>query len=308
MRIGKVKQIWRFAVKSMAGEQLDTCVVGAGGIPGDRGWALRDETKGEITNGKRFPILMQCAARYREPPLNGSIPHVEMQLPDGSVISSDSDDVNARLSALIGKPVSLWPLQPATNVDHYRRGSKKARLLGRLARNRMLRATLPALTSFGNANRELRAMFSRKPYEPIPDLSTLPAEVIEFTSPPGTYFDVAPIHVVTTASLAEMSRINPDARWDVRRFRPNVLVETDPELKGLLEADWGGRRLRVGEIELSCDLPTVRCGMTMQAQAELPKDETVLRSIVKDANQNFGIYASVVRAGSVRLGDEVEII
>ena len=68
MQIGVVKQIYRYAVKSMAGERLDECTVGLLGIPGDRGWALRDETTGEITNGKNFPVLMQCAARYREAP------------------------------------------------------------------------------------------------------------------------------------------------------------------------------------------------------------------------------------------------
>lgn len=65
MRIGTVKQIWRYAVKSMAGEQLESCAVGMNGIPADRGWAVRDEKIGEITNGKHNPLLMQCAARVK---------------------------------------------------------------------------------------------------------------------------------------------------------------------------------------------------------------------------------------------------
>ena len=47
--------------------------------------------------------------------------------------------------------------------------------------------------------------------------------------------------------------------------------------------------------------------MTIQAQKEFPKDPTILRSIVKDADQNLGIYASVIEAGEVRVGDVVEI-
>ncbi|HCX31935.1 MAG TPA: MOSC domain-containing protein, partial [Blastocatellia bacterium] len=64
MLIGRIQEIWRHPVKSMAGEKLSECIVGALGIPGDRGWALRDEKTREITNGKRIPLLMQCAAAY----------------------------------------------------------------------------------------------------------------------------------------------------------------------------------------------------------------------------------------------------
>src|SRR6185503_5100015 len=107
MRIGTVKQIWRFAVKSMAGEQLSSCVVGPRGIPGDRGWAVRDETAGKRATGSRVPILMQCAAGYREPPANGSVHHVDMRLPGGLVVGSDASDVNAQLTELLERPVSL---------------------------------------------------------------------------------------------------------------------------------------------------------------------------------------------------------
>ena len=63
----------------------------------------------------------------------------------------------------------------------------------------------------------------------------------------------------------------------------------------------------MGNVEIRCEIPTVRCGMTIQAQKNLPKDASILRSIVKDADQNFGIYASVVTAGEVRIGDVVEV-
>jgi len=307
MRIGTIKQIWRYAVKSMAGEQLESCMVGERGISGDRGWALRDDRTREITNGKHFPPLMQCAARYRESPSNGLIPHVEMILPDGSQLSSDQEDINERLSELVGHQISLWPLQPASNTEHYRRNSKTARLLGRMARFKPFRAALPALTSFGHANAELREAFSREPGEPVPDLSTLPPEILEFTSPLGTYFDAFPIHVLTTASLELMSRLNPAAVWDVRRFRPNFLVETDEHVRGLIESEWSGQKIHLGSVELKCEIPTVRCGMTIQAQKDFPKDPSILRSIVKEADQNLGIYANVITTGEVRIGDAVEV-
>ena len=250
MRIGTIKQIWRFAVKSMAGEQLETCTAGMRGIPGDRGWAVRDETAGKLATGSRFPLLMQCSARYREPPVNGLIPHVDMRFPDGTQIGSDLVDVNARLTELLGKAVSLSQLSA--------NGSSETGL-------------------------------------------------IQLDSARGTYFDVAPIHVLTSASLAEMKRIDPAADWDVRRFRPNFFVETDAGITGLVDAEWGGRKLRIGEVELSCEIPCERCAMTNHAQPDLPKDESIFRTITKEAGKNLGAYASVLKPGEVRMGDIVEI-
>jgi MOSC domain-containing protein len=307
MLIGTVKQIWRHPVKSMAGERLDDCTVKSLGIPGDRGWALRDEVLKEITNGKQIPLLMQCAARYREEPTNGAIPPVDITFPDGTTIGSDSPEVNTLLSEVLRKPLTLWPLQPATNKAHYRRAKMGARLAGMMGRFSAFRALLPALSSFGSINRDLREAFSREAHEPIPDISILPPEVLEFTSPLGTYFDAFPIHVLTTASLDAMARFNQHAVWDVRRFRPNFLIETEPGIAGLVESEWAGKTLRIRSVELKCEIPTMRCGMTMQAQHGLPKDPSVLRSIVKDADQNLGIYASVTAIGTVRVGDTVEL-
>lgn len=308
MLIGRIQQIWRHPVKSMAGEKLNDCIVASRGIPGDRGWALRDETTGEITNGKRIPLLMQCAARYREEPSNVIVPHVDLTFPDGTHSASDYKHVNSRMSEVLGKKVTLWPLQPPSNKAHYRRNTTRARIAGRMGRIQSFRSLLPKLTSFGAMNRQLREMFAREPDEPVPDISVLPPELLEFTSPPGTYFDAFPIHVLTTASLETMGRLNPTAAWDVRRFRPNFLIKTNEEIQGLVEAGWPGRILRLGIVELKCEIPTARCGMTTHAQSGLPKDPTVLRTIVKDADQNLGIYATVVQAGCILQGDRVELL
>jgi len=104
-----------------------------------------------------------------------------------------------------------------------------------------------------------------------------------------------------------MKRLNPAATWDVRRFRPNFLIETDPAIKDPIEVEWGGQKVRLGGVELKCEIPTPRCGMTIQAQAEFPKDPSILRTIVKDADQNLGVYASVITAGEIRIGDLVEV-
>jgi len=308
MIIGTVKEIWRHPVKSMAGEKVDTCTVGSQGIPGDRGWALRDEKAGQITNGKRIPLLMQCSARYLEHPHPGAIPPVTITFPDGSTVDSNDPNVNARLSEVLAKEVTLWPIQPADNKSHYRRSEASARLIGPLMKVPGFRSLLPKLTKLPNLDRPLRKMFSREPNEPLPDISSFPAEILEFTSPLGTYFDAFPIHMLTSASLDAMRRLNPAAIWDARRFRPNILVESAEGPEGLVEADWSGKTLRIGNVQIKCEIPTVRCGMPTHAQAGLPKDPSVLRTIVKNAEQSLGVYASVITAGQISKGDPVELV
>jgi uncharacterized protein YcbX len=292
----------------MAGEKLARCTVGSLGLPGDRGWAIRDEIKSEIKTGTRLPLLMQCASEYREQPGDENIPHVNIKFPDGSSVASDDPEIDVRLSAVLGRQVKLWPRQPASNKDHYRRPGAAARIIAPLTDIPGFRALLPTLTKLPNIDATLRAAFSRTSEEPVPDISKLPKELFEFTSPPGTYFDAFPIHVLTTASLAVMSQSNPAADWDVRRFRPNFFVKTVKGIEGLVESEWTGRTLRIGTVEVKCEMPAMRCGMTTNAQTGLAKDNSVLRTIVKDAGQNLGVYASVMTAGQVSEGDRVELI
>ncbi len=284
--IGRVVEVWRYPVKSMGGESLPRASFGALGIAGDRGWALRDEDAGEVRGAKKLPALMQCAARYDAEPADGRIPSVTMTLPDGATLRSGDADAAARLSALTGRRVTLWPLQPPERAEHYRRG----------------------LPDDPDMETELRQIFGRLPDEPLPDLSTLPPELFEYTSPLGTYFDLLPVHLLTTASLRTLAAKNPAARFDVRRFRPNVLIEPGADVSALIETDWCGRSLRVGGAVFAIAMPTMRCSMTAHATADLPKDPSVLRTIVRDANQNLGVYATVQQAGDVQVGDEVELL
>lgn len=308
MIVGLVKEVWRYPVKSMAGERLELCTVTPSGVLGDRTWALRDEQRGEITSARKSPALMRFAARYRAEPVPGTIPHVDITLPDGTVVGSDAPDVHARCGAVLGRAVTLWALEPASNRAHYRRGQPGAALLGKFARFHAFRRLLQRLLPYLGLEQELRADFGRLPDEALPDLSVFPAELLEFASPPGTYFDAFPLHVITTATLTTMARANPSAAWDVRRFRPNVLIETIPGLDGPVETGWTGRVLTVGAARIRCEVPAVRCSMTTQPQGDLLKDPSVLRTIVRDGNQNLGAYASVVAAGRVAVGDVVELV
>jgi hypothetical protein len=308
MIVGRVREVWRYPVKSMAGERLEGAGVGELGLYGDRGWALRDEEAGEVRGAKKSPALMLCAARYREPPAAGAAPpHADITLPDGTQTATDAPDVGERLSELLGRRVTLWPVQAASDRAHYRRAMPFARTIGLLSRSRGFRRLAQEALRLTGRDGWLREGFAREPGEPLPDLSALPPALFEFTSPPGTYFDAFPIHLLTTASLDALARLAPDSAWDVRRFRPNFLIETAPGVEGLVEAGWGGRALRVGRLRLRCEMPAPRCGMTIQAQQGLPKDPRVLRTIV-GAGQNFGFYAGVGAAAHVSVGDEVELL
>jgi uncharacterized protein YcbX len=308
MIVGRVREVWRYPVKSMAGERLEASGVGGLGLYGDRGWALRDEEAGEIRGAKISPALMLCAARYRaRPEAGGAPPDADITLPDGSKTATDAPDVNERLSKLLGRRVTLWPLRPASDRAHYRRAMPGVRAIGFLSRWRGFRRLALGAMRLAGLDKELREDFGRVPGEPLPDLSVFPPTLFEFTSPPGTYFDVFPVHLLTTSSLDALARLNPDSAWDARRFRPNFFIETAGGVEGLVEAGWGGRRLRLGGVVLKCEVPAPRCSMTIQAQDGLPKDPRVLRTIVK-AGQNLGVYASVDTPGLVEVGDEVELL
>ncbi|MGH7804256.1 MAG: MOSC domain-containing protein [Candidatus Binatia bacterium] len=283
MRVGTVKEIWRYPVKSMLGERVAAAMLGALGLPGDRGYALRDDDAGEIRGAKKFPALMQCEARYLGEPGEG-IPPAEVRLPSGETLRTDDPSLSQKLSALLGKRVSLWSRRPAEDVEHYRRRPDNNDLQG-----------------------DLQQMFARIGDEPLPDFSLFPQELFEYTSPRGTYFDAFPIHFVTTAWLGELASRNTKARWDVRRFRPNFLIDAASGVTGFAEGDWVGREVRVGRARLKVEVGCPRCVMTTQQTADLPKDPSVLRTIVGEANQNVGVYASVVGSGEVREGDPVEL-
>jgi hypothetical protein len=285
--VGTVRELWRYPVKSMIGESLRAGAVGPMGIAGDRGWAVRDERAGEIRGAKKLPALLGCSARYRAEPSDDIVPPVDITLPNGSRTASDDPEVATHLSEVLQRPVTLWPRRPADDLAHYRRGAP----------------------DHADLEQELRQIFGREADEPLPDLSAIPPELFEFTAPRGTYFDVFPFHLLTTASLTALATLAPASQWDRRRFRPNLLVDTPAGVTGLAEAGWGGgRRIRIGEIELQTEIPTPRCVMVTLPQPDLLHDARVLRTVVREAAQCVGLYATITSPGRIAIGDPVELL
>ena len=281
MQIGTVKAIHRYPVKSMAGETLSDVHLGEGGIPGDRGFAVRDEERGGIRGAKKIPALMECSARYPTAPEAGVVPPAEITLPGGERFLTSDDRASELLSEAVGRKVTLWPLLPADALDHYRRGA-------------------PDNPDF---EKELRSIFAREPGEPLPDIMKFPPEVLQFESPPGTYFDAFPLLLMTETSLASMQARKSDSLFDARRFRPNFLLEGGKTDDAFPEVAWVGRRLRLGDAVLKVQMECPRCVMTTHGFSDLPEDPGVMRALVREAGGNLGVYATVEEPGAVRTGD-----
>lgn len=282
-----VTEVWRYPAKSMQGESLPTATLGTNGVAGDRGWAVRDEERGGIRGAKKIGGLMRLAARYRRDPEVGTTPPaIDITLPDGTTIASDGPDVDARLSEALDHRVTLWPLLPADSLDHYRRGA----------------------ADFDDLDTELRAIFGREPDEPLPDLSVFPPEILEYESPLGTYFDAFPILVVSRQSLEHLAAIAPDSQIDVRRFRPNLVVDAPDSDERWPELAWIGRSIQVGGVTLDVVTGCPRCVMVTRPFADLPEDRGVLRAVVRGANQIIGAYATVRTPGTASVGDTVTVV
>jgi hypothetical protein len=283
VQVGTIAQLWRYPVKSMAGERLEHASITWRGIPGDRGWAIFDEARSGVTNAKRLPAVLRCRARYMTEPVAGEAsPSVEIELPDGATIGSGSHDAARRLSDLFGRPVSLRSLGPA--------GSEAA----------------PRINSAEDTEEAFRAIMGVLPGEPMADLSELTPDRLRLLRQ-GNFFDALPIHILTRTTLRTLANHAPESIWDERRFRPNMLIDTDVA-DGYPELDWLGRRLRVGDAVFEIAMGCPRCVMTTRASDGLPEDHRIMRTLVRETRHIAGVYVSVAAEGEVRVGDGVELM
>jgi uncharacterized protein YcbX len=283
MNVGTIASIHRYPVKSMQGETLDQAFLGAKGIPGDRAWAVRNERRGGIQGAKQIAGLMRCSARYLDEPVpEATAPVPEITTTAGDRFRADAATAAEQLSKSVEAEVTLWPLVPAEVLEHYRR--------------------LPPESPDQDMQAALREFFARQPHEPLPDLGKFPPEVLQFETPPGTYFDAFPLLLLSQTSLDSMTANAPESRFDPRRFRPNLVFE-GPSSESHPELAWEGQRLEVGEAVLALEIQCPRCVMTTHGFDDLPKDPKVMRALVRETGGNLGIYARVETPGKVSVGD-----
>lgn len=222
-RVGGVGQLWRYPVKSMAGEQAAELALTPGGVTGDRQWVVRDARTGDVLTCRRDPVLLECSVAA------GPYGPV-VTLPGGRAVPPA--ELDAALSELLGRAVRVDASEPAQ--------------LG--------------------------------------------------------FVDDTPVQLLSSGAMRHMAGLHPAGRWDVRRFRPNLLLDLDA---GTTERDWVGRRVRVGDAELRVVERTARCMVTSQVQPGLPYDREILRSLTREFALEFGVSTEVVRPGTVRVGDPV---
>jgi uncharacterized protein YcbX len=132
--------------------------------------------------------------------------------------------------------------------------------------------------------------------------------VTDFTLPEETFFDCAVVHLLTTATLDRLRELYPQGRFEVRRFRPNIVVELGSGDRSFAENAWIRRTLVIGdEVRLNITGPCGRCVMTTLPQGDLPRDPGILRTAAQHNQVNVGVYAAVLRGGTIRRGDPVRI-
>jgi uncharacterized protein YcbX len=265
LSVGRIVAVWRYPVKSMMGEELNATAVTGYGLLGDRALALVDEETCKVVSAKN-PRRWPAMFDFR-----------------AAYVEPPAD----------GKPLPpvriALPDGQTVTTDQADAPSRLAAGLGRPVR--LARADATAATCEGY----------------WPDYDWLPErdQVFDFPLPAGTFFDCAAVHLITTATLDRLRALTPASRFEVPRFRPNFVIESPNGLAGFVENDWVGRTLALGGVQLRIDRPCVRCVMTTLSQGSLPKDPAVLRTAVRENGGNVGVYASVVRGGWVRRGDNV---
>jgi MOSC domain-containing protein len=277
--VGRIGALWRYPVKSMLGEPLTAVAVSEGGFDGDRRFGLIDAGTGRVASAKR-PRLWQRLLQLRAEVAGDGA--VRIRFPDGASVLSGDPDVDATLGSFLGRDVRLsGEAPPKAELD-------------RAVPDEVLAEGADA------------------------DVAVTSLEIAA-ASPPGTFFDFAPLQLATSASLHQVGTAHPAGRVAAVRYRPNVVVDSADDQRGFVENDWVGRRLQVGaDVVLDVVVPSPRCAIPTLRHGDLPPDPDALRIPLR---QNFvpiplegfgsaaclGVYAVVVSGGVVQLGDEVRL-
>ncbi|HEY0607562.1 MAG TPA: MOSC N-terminal beta barrel domain-containing protein [Herpetosiphonaceae bacterium] len=285
---GSVMSLWRYPVKSMQGEEIAVTPIAERGILGDRAYAILDRETGHIASAKhprKWNKLFACRAAFvAEPQPGAPLPAITITLPDGRVVSSAEPNIDQVLSQVFDRDVAL------------------------------------VTTLAASPTREA----DRTPIDGGLEQELIRAEPMAIASPSGTFFDYAPVHVLTTATISRLQALFPAGRFDVRRFRPNIVIAPPDEAQGFVENDWLGRSVVVGaDAAPRLDLidPSPRCVVTTLAQDDLPRDPGILRTITQhNAAASVtaapgvvfpavaGAYAAVRRDGIIRRGDPIFLL
>jgi hypothetical protein len=267
----------------MLGEELQRAPVTAKGVVGDREYALVDDETGKVISvkrPKRWGRMFELTAST-----TGDV--VRVSFPDGTAFAIDDPALTSQLGEFFGRSVSVASADspPGTGFEEVWAGDLK---------------------------------------DDAPPYLGMESEIVDdeqmidggaFMRANGNFFDFGALHLVSTASTKELATHAPQTRFDPRRFRPNIVVDT-PDV-GFVETEWQGRTLRVGDVPLAVSITVPRCVMTTLPQGDLPGDRDVLRTISRHNKVDIlgagtpypcvGVYADAVSPGEIAVGDPVTI-
>ena len=268
VELGSVVALWRYPVKSMMGEELNATEVTGRGLLGDRAYAVVDTSDGKAATAKN-PRKWPRLFDFRAAFVEPARPAAK--IPPVRIALPDGTAVTSDQDDL----------------------------------NQILSKALNRAVTFRAAD---RGVVNAEEY--WPDMEGLEHRdtVTDFTLPEGTFFDVAMVHLLTTATLDRLRELYPRGRFEIRRFRPNIVVQLASDETGFAENAWVGHTLAIGTaVRLNISGPSGRCVMTTLAQGDLPMDPGILRTAAQHNQVNVGVYAAVMRGGTIRRGDPVRL-
>jgi hypothetical protein len=288
--IATVREIWRYPVKSMGGESLTSATVTPAGLVGDRLWAVLD-ADGEIKSARQWPRLIQMTARYLDAALVSgqlyaqAVPDVLIDTPDGTRLRSRTASAGSVLESFLGQACRLEPLRPPSDTDFYT--PPKARNLDTLS------------VELDQLDDEPEFDFSQTPEEMLAILS-------DYMTPPGTFFDAFPMHLISSQTLATLAR-DSLADVDPKRFRPNLLLDFVDAKATVPEFDLLGKVVRIGATAMRMQGKTIRCSIPSRSQPllGLSQDPNMTRAMVRLMQRHIGVYASIETPGDIQVGAPV---
>src|SRR6266849_4470896 len=252
VEVGSVVSLWQYPVKSMMGEELNATEVTELGLLGDRAYALVDSSDGRTASAKN-PRKWPRLFDFRATFIEP--PRAAAKVPPVRIALPDGTTVTSDQGDL----------------------------------NQILSKALNREVTLGAAQ---RGAVNAEEY--WPDMEGLDHRdtVTDFTLPEETFFDCAVVHLLTTATLDRLRELYPQGRFEVRRFRPNIVVQLASGEKTFAESDWVHHTLVIGdEVRLNVTGPCPRCVMTTLPQGDLPGDPGILRTAAQHNQVNVGIYA-----------------
>ncbi|MCA1838198.1 MAG: MOSC domain-containing protein [Actinobacteria bacterium] len=263
-KLGAVVSLWRYPVKSMMGEELNAADVTERGLVGDRAYALIDASTGKVASAKN---------PKKWPNL------------------------------FFCRAAFIEPPRPGENLPPVRITLPDGAMVTSEQRdlNRVLSDVVGREVIFGTVAPQNPSL-----EEYWPDMQGLAHRdtLTDETMQPHTFFDSSVIHILTTATIDRLRELNPEGRFEARRFRPNIVVEVASGKRRFAENEWVDRTLAIGErARIRITRPCSRCVMITLPQGDLPKDPSILRTAAEYNGVYVGAYADVLAEGPIRRGD-----